>query len=256
MRPYTYFNTHTPSFVMLRIRSIVAVPRCGSIASGSARLIHRTIATTAPSQSPPSQLSCTGNKHTCSCTLSSRSAAPAPFFARNSTVAISSRLSSASTSSTNLRSFHSNTPIQHNSTALPDGKDVNVVFIDADGTRHPVVGKEGENLLALAHQNGVELEGACEASLACSTCHVILPDEYYSKLEPPVDEENDMLDLAFGLTDTSVNTPQDCRQSQLITQGAATNFLLVAHRRPVIDHVFLSPYYFLCFSSVLVSVVK
>lgn len=91
----------------------------------------------------------------------------------------------------------------HNSTALPGGKPVHVVFIDADGRRTPVVGVEGENLLALAHQNDVELEGACEASLACSTCHVILPEAYYRKLAEPVDEENDMLDLAFGLTDTS-----------------------------------------------------
>ncbi|CAN4089795.1 unnamed protein product [Withania somnifera] len=46
--------------------------------------------------------------------------------------------------------------------------------------------------------------GACESSLACSTCHVIVMDvEYYKKLEDPTDEENDMLDLAFGLTNTS-----------------------------------------------------
>ncbi|PRQ37827.1 putative biotin synthase [Rosa chinensis] len=46
--------------------------------------------------------------------------------------------------------------------------------------------------------------GACEGSLACSICHVILMDvEYYNKLEDPTDEENDMLDLAFGLTETS-----------------------------------------------------
>lgn len=78
-----------------------------------------------------------------------------------------------------------------------------VVFITPEGERREVVGKEGENLLALAHQNDVELEGACEASLACSTCHVILPESFYARLPEPVDEENDMLDLAFGLTDTS-----------------------------------------------------
>ncbi|PPR91362.1 hypothetical protein GOBAR_AA29315 [Gossypium barbadense] len=45
---------------------------------------------------------------------------------------------------------------------------------------------------------------ACEGSLACSTCHVIVMDmEHYNKLEEPSDEENDMLDLAFGLTETS-----------------------------------------------------
>ena len=45
--------------------------------------------------------------------------------------------------------------------------------------------------------------GACEGSLACSTCHVVVEDQdYYDKLPEPDDDENDMLDLAFGLTDT------------------------------------------------------
>lgn len=44
--------------------------------------------------------------------------------------------------------------------------------------------------------------GACEGSLACSTCHVICEPEYFDKMEEPSDEENDMLDLAFGLTET------------------------------------------------------
>jgi len=45
--------------------------------------------------------------------------------------------------------------------------------------------------------------GACEGSVACSTCHVILPPEHYDLLPEPEDDENDMLDMAFGLTDTS-----------------------------------------------------
>ena len=39
-----------------------------------------------------------------------------------------------------------------------------------------VKAREGESLLDVAHNNGVELEGACESSLACSTCHCILED--------------------------------------------------------------------------------
>lgn len=45
--------------------------------------------------------------------------------------------------------------------------------------------------------------GACEGSVACSTCHIILPPEQYDLLPEPEDDENDMLDMAFGLTDTS-----------------------------------------------------
>ena len=54
-----------------------------------------------------------------------------------------------------------------------------------------------------AHKHDVELEGACEGSLACSTCHVILEESVFDKLDEPSDDENDMLDLAFALTETS-----------------------------------------------------
>jgi ferredoxin-2, mitochondrial len=47
------------------------------------------------------------------------------------------------------------------------------------------------------------VQGACEGSVACSTCHVILSPEHYDLLPEASDDENDMLDMAFGLTDTS-----------------------------------------------------
>ena len=47
------------------------------------------------------------------------------------------------------------------------------------------------------------MEGACESSLACSTCHCILDDNTYDELEEPCEEEEDLLDLAYGLTHTS-----------------------------------------------------
>ncbi len=62
----------------------------------------------------------------------------------------------------------------------------------------------GISLLEVAHKNDVPLEGACEGSLACSTCHVIIEDEkVYKGLPEAKEEEEDMLDLAFGLTHTS-----------------------------------------------------
>ena len=52
--------------------------------------------------------------------------------------------------------------------------------------------------------NNLFLSGACEGTLACSTCHLVFDPEQYEKLnlEPPSEEELDMLDLAYGLTDT------------------------------------------------------
>eukprot|EP01111_Echinosteliopsis_oligospora_P005440 TRINITY_DN1877_c0_g1_i1.p1 TRINITY_DN1877_c0_g1~~TRINITY_DN1877_c0_g1_i1.p1 ORF type:complete len:109 (+),score=23.45 TRINITY_DN1877_c0_g1_i1:253-579(+) len=61
----------------------------------------------------------------------------------------------------------------------------------------------GMHLLDCAHKHDVDLEGACEASLACSTCHVYIQDKYYDKIPEPTDEENDMLDLAFGFKENS-----------------------------------------------------
>lgn len=80
---------------------------------------------------------------------------------------------------------------------------INVTYVTSDGKEIAVQGKEGQDLMRLAHEHDIDLEGACEGSLACSTCHIILPKDYYASLPEPSDEENDMLDLAFGLTQTS-----------------------------------------------------
>lgn len=72
-----------------------------------------------------------------------------------------------------------------------------------DGGTHEVLAREGETLLEVAHNNNIELEGACAQSLACSTCHVVLEERIYDELEPAVEEEEDLLDLAYGLTLTS-----------------------------------------------------
>jgi len=81
-------------------------------------------------------------------------------------------------------------------------RQVTVTFVTQEGEEQTVVAKKGQSLLDVAHANNIELEGACEGSLACSTCHVVVDPEFYAKLPEPRDEENDMLDLAFGLTET------------------------------------------------------
>ncbi|XP_072538915.1 ferredoxin-2, mitochondrial [Salminus brasiliensis] len=80
---------------------------------------------------------------------------------------------------------------------------VNVVFIDRSGQKIPVKGKVGDNVLYLAQRNGIDLEGACEASLACSTCHVYVHEEFYDKLPDPEEREDDMLDMAPMLQENS-----------------------------------------------------
>jgi len=78
-----------------------------------------------------------------------------------------------------------------------------IVFIEQNGTRHEVDAPLGLSVLEIAHRNGIDLEGACEGSLACSTCHVIVDAEWYELLKEATEDEEDMLDLAFGLTRTS-----------------------------------------------------
>ncbi|KAK4411401.1 Adrenodoxin-like protein 2, mitochondrial [Sesamum angolense] len=81
---------------------------------------------------------------------------------------------------------------------------INVTFVEKDGEETHIKVPVGMSMLEAAHENDIDLEGACEGSLACSTCHVIVMDvDHYNKLPDPTDEENDMLDLAFGLTETS-----------------------------------------------------
>ena len=78
-----------------------------------------------------------------------------------------------------------------------------MTFIDRDGTRREVDAPLGLSVLEIAHKHGVDIEGACEGSLACSTCHVIVDAEWFEKLGDPTEDEEDMLDLAFGLEKTS-----------------------------------------------------
>ncbi|HTI87242.1 MAG TPA: ferredoxin family 2Fe-2S iron-sulfur cluster binding protein [Alphaproteobacteria bacterium] len=78
-----------------------------------------------------------------------------------------------------------------------------MTFIDRDGSRHEVDAPVGLSVLEIAHANDIDLEGACEGSLACSTCHVVVSPEDYERLTEATEDEEDMLDLAFGLTRTS-----------------------------------------------------
>jgi 2Fe-2S ferredoxin len=78
-----------------------------------------------------------------------------------------------------------------------------MTFIERDGTRREVEAPLGLSVLEIAHKHGVDIEGACEGSLACSTCHVIVDAAWFPKLATPTEDEEDMLDLAFGLQQTS-----------------------------------------------------
>lgn len=91
---------------------------------------------------------------------------------------------------------------------------VRVCFGTADGRKVEVNGEPGQRLLELGQAAGMPLEGTCEGQMACSTCHVVVAPEWFDRLPPAVEDEEDMLDLAAGVTRTSrlacqiVLTPQ------------------------------------------------
>ncbi|XP_072764482.1 adrenodoxin-like protein 1, mitochondrial [Anoplolepis gracilipes] len=80
---------------------------------------------------------------------------------------------------------------------------VNVTFIDKKGKKIIIKGKVGDNVLYLAHRYGIEMEGACEASLACTTCHIYVHHDYMDKLPVSEEKEEDLLDLAPFLKENS-----------------------------------------------------
>jgi 2Fe-2S ferredoxin len=78
-----------------------------------------------------------------------------------------------------------------------------MTFIERNGTPREVDAPLGLSVLEIAHKHGVDIEGACEGSLACSTCHVVVDADWYGKLVDATEDEEDMLDLAFDLQETS-----------------------------------------------------
>ncbi len=78
-----------------------------------------------------------------------------------------------------------------------------LIFVEKNGQERAVDAPLGLSVLEIAHKHGVDIEGACEGSLACSTCHVIVDPAWYPKLTKATEDEEDMLDLAFGLQATS-----------------------------------------------------
>ncbi|MCC6926044.1 2Fe-2S iron-sulfur cluster-binding protein [Novosphingobium sp.] len=80
---------------------------------------------------------------------------------------------------------------------------VKVAFVTAEGQRVEAEGRAGDRLLEVAQAAGMPLEGTCEGQMACSTCHVIVLREWFDRLDPASEDEEDMLDLAAGVRPTS-----------------------------------------------------
>lgn len=115
-----------------------------------------------------------------------------------------------------------------------DDEVVNITYVKKDGSKVAVRGKVGDNLLYLAHRHGIEMEGACEASLACTTCHVYVREDYYDKLPEPDEKEDDLLDLAPFLKENSrlgcqIVLTKDLEGMEVTLPQATRNFYVDGH---------------------------
>ncbi len=80
---------------------------------------------------------------------------------------------------------------------------VKITFVTAQDQRIQAEAVPGVRLLEVGQNAGLPLEGTCEGQMACSTCHVVVSPEWFAKLPPASEDEEDMLDLAAGVTRTS-----------------------------------------------------
>ena len=54
-----------------------------------------------------------------------------------------------------------------------------MIFVERDGTRREVDAPVGRSVLEIARRHDIDIEGACDGSLACSTCHVVVDPDWY-----------------------------------------------------------------------------
>jgi ferredoxin len=122
------------------------------------------------------------------------------------------------------------------SSAAADAQEIKVFFLLQDGeTKKEVTAKVGDSFLEVAHRHEIDLEGACEGVCACSTCHLIFAPDVFDSLEYAEEEEEDMLDMAFGLTETSrlgcqVIVTKDMDGSVVEIPRATRNFYVDGHK--------------------------
>jgi 2Fe-2S ferredoxin len=77
-----------------------------------------------------------------------------------------------------------------------------IILDDASGARTVDVAN-GLSLMEGLRLSGIGLEGECNGSLACATCHIWVHPTWMDRFDPPSEGEESMLDVAFDLSPTS-----------------------------------------------------
>jgi 2Fe-2S ferredoxin len=81
---------------------------------------------------------------------------------------------------------------------------VSITFIQPDGSQQTVEGEPGMTVMETAKKHLVPgIEAECGGACACATCHVYVDDQWREKVGPPSEMEEDMLDFAFDVRESS-----------------------------------------------------
>ncbi len=79
-----------------------------------------------------------------------------------------------------------------------------ITFIDASGTARTLDASSGQTLMEAAIQNAIPgIDAECGGACACATCHVYVAEDWQSATGKAAPMEEDMLDFAFEVRDTS-----------------------------------------------------
>ena len=73
-----------------------------------------------------------------------------------------------------------------------------ITYISHTGKKNTIEVAVGLSVMEGAIQNDVEgIDADCGGSMACATCHVYVPENWFNKMEKPQDAEQDMIDMAY-----------------------------------------------------------
>ena len=79
-----------------------------------------------------------------------------------------------------------------------------LTIIANDGTKFEIDAEDGSTVMENAIRNAVPgIEAECGGACACATCHVYVDDEWSETVGAPDVMEEDMLDFAFDVRDSS-----------------------------------------------------
>ena len=73
-----------------------------------------------------------------------------------------------------------------------------ITYIEHNGKSHTIDVSNGLSVMEGAVQNNIPgIDADCGGGMACATCHVYVKEEWFNKIPPKNEGEDDMLDQAY-----------------------------------------------------------